>query len=123
LGRKPTSRTCSPFLFDGVVEKSVVSIRHALDPDVFRPQRDMEARSISGCVPRAICRISGRRPQIACWMRSRLGAHGRLKVTSDKRVDRAAWSKFHMCTVLQGSDVVPMHCGPRFSPVVARRRR
>ena len=85
------------FLFGDVAERSVVGIPHALNPNVFRPGRALDGRTIDIGV-----RAARYLPHLGDDDRnriidtfSRLGAQGRLKVDiSDARFDRAGWASF-----------------------------
>lgn len=85
------------FLFDDVVEKAVVSIPHALNPDVFKVVGGIDQRSIDIGV-----RTARYLPHLGDNDRNRLtdafallGEQGRLTVDiSDARLDRGGWSGF-----------------------------
>ena len=85
------------FLFGDIAEKAVVAVPHALNADVFRPIREIDARSID-----IGTRLSRYVPHLGDNDRNRLadavvqmGATGRIKVDiSDDRLDRAGWSEF-----------------------------
>lgn len=85
------------FLFGDLVEKAVVAIPHALNPDVFRPTRDIDVRPID-----IGTRLSRYVPHLGDNDRNRLadtvariGVERGLKVDiSDARLDRIGWSEF-----------------------------
>jgi hypothetical protein len=85
------------FLFDDVAQRSVVCIPHALNPDAFRPIRDMDDRSVDIGLrtARYLPHLGDDDRNRVVDAFARLGAQGRLKVDiSDARLDRVGWSEF-----------------------------
>jgi hypothetical protein len=85
------------FLFGDLVNKSVISIPHALNPHVFRPTRRLEDRTTDIGVrsARYLPHLGDDERNRLIDTFARLGSQGRLKVDiSDARFDRAGWSTF-----------------------------
>jgi spore maturation protein CgeB len=85
------------FLFGDLVNKSVISIPHALNPDVFRPTRRLDDRAtdIGVRAARYLPHLGDDDRNRLIDAFARLGAAGRLKIDiSDRRFNRAGWSSF-----------------------------
>lgn len=85
------------FLFDDVVGRAVVSIPHALNPDVFKVTRSIDQRSIDIGVrtARYLPHLGDNDRNRLADAFARLGEQGRLTVDiSDIRLNRDGWVEF-----------------------------